>query len=179
MSRVVHDNIPELMKQDGKELVVRTAKDGREFFSLLQSKMTEDIAAISNEKTAIGKAKRIADLDLALLEFVGPLNQALAVEGTSYSQFVSERQKRVGTFSRRLVTDTASQQVVSAKSDAEIALAYGAEKAWPEVVIARSDDGKPYLTVPQGEEAWLSAVKNEENAKLIMKIIHDDEQEKS
>ena len=178
MARVVHDNIQQLMEQDGKKLIVRPAVDGREFFTLLQAKMIDDIAAISGETTLEGKAKRIVDIQMALMEFMASINEVMMKNGTDYATFKSERQKRVGTFSKRLVTDAVSQKVVAAKTNTDIVLEYAEEHEWPMMEIAHNEIGKSYLTIAEGEESWRNAVQNEENVSLIMKVIND-KQEKS
>lgn len=166
MARIIHDNIPELMAADGRQVTARPATDSQEFFALLQRKMVDDINGISKETTVAGKAKRIVDVHLALQEFIGPIGGALQNEGSSYPKFMSDRQTKVGSFSKRLIVDTVDHGPVG-DEEREL-LKYGAANDWPELHIAVNQDLKPYLSVPAGEENWRHAMTDLDNLPKMM-----------
>jgi len=179
MARVIHDKIPELMKADGKELVVRPAKDNKEFFLLLQGKMIDDVNALTIETTLEGKGKRVVDLQMALMEFITQINSALGANGSDYAKFRSDRLTKVGTLSKRLVTDTVSVQTNATGTDREFVLSYGEEHGWPAMNLGTNEQGRVYLSLGEGEQSWKNAVEVAENITMITNAIRNNEQEKS
>lgn len=160
MARLILDKIPELMEADGKKLEYRPAKDGKEFYTLLQRKMINDIKQISVEDTVEGKAKRIIDLDLATQEF------SMAIEG--YGQLYEERLQKVGSYSKRLVAEV--EHVVEEVEDVSPILTWAKEKGWPETPVSS------YARIPEGEEAWRKALAFPGVAHVIAKKINDESQ---
>jgi predicted house-cleaning noncanonical NTP pyrophosphatase (MazG superfamily) len=171
MARIIQDNIPTLMEQDGKTVNVRKAESSKEFFALLQEKMISDILAIPQEKTAVGKARRIADIDIALQEFVPSIVGALH---KTYVEILSERQGKVGAYSQRLVAE--NSDVNRAPDTDNPILKYGMKNNWPELPLRNNENGKPYLTLPSGESNWLVAMQDIEVQKMILVYVSNQEQ---
>ena len=175
MPRIIHDNIPDLLSKDGKTVETRQPVDNREFFALLQRKMVDDISALSQETTVVGKAKRLADIQLALGEFISIIDTALKPDG-SYDVFVSDRKIKVGTFSKRLVVDANENLVSMEKATPEQQiLTYGQEHDWPELILEKNEHNKPYLVLQEGENNWRAAIQHPVNTSKILAAMADEE----
>lgn len=100
-NKLVRDKIPEIIRKDGREPIIRFIKDDQEFESLLIRKLVEEV----EEFHASRKIEELADI----LEVIITL---LQLQGKSFSELESirhQKQQERGSFTKGIVLKSVKQ----------------------------------------------------------------------
>ncbi len=148
---LVNDNAIELLKAQGKEVTFRTAKDDKEFYSLLKQKLISDIQKMSNSQDRDRKLDFLIDTYYDLGAFFDYIK---TVSSKDVDGEMAKRFEKTGSFHKRIVIEGIKEIPKDYSIEVEEIIKFGEEHEYPRMIMGRNEKNVPYAWLDKGENAW-------------------------
>jgi len=105
LPKLIRDKIPELLKKQKKNFIIRKSKNKKEFLFFLKKKFKEEIEELFKAKNKKEFLEELIDIEELILTFL----EYLKVPKENFEKMRKEKIKKRGGFKKKIILEKLSQ----------------------------------------------------------------------